>query len=163
MGILWNGVIENGKERLRWDKSNGKIDDKIQVMYNNFAIKSRQIGGSAYLALRAFKIVDRSLKSAYVGVCGSLTQRGLERGCIIDDQDFSMIDDKNWFFDFHKDYTKDESNIVGGSYVLLNENTTRECIMIASGINDKLVSLMEQENTSEKIFRSFYLGLDGYI
>lgn len=148
-------VIENGEERLRWDKSNGKFEDIIQSMYKNFNIKSRQLGGSAYLALRAFKTVDNSLKSAYVGVCGYLTQRDLERGCIIEDQDFSMIDNRDWFFDFHNDYSQDESGIVGRSYVLLDDNATRKGIMIEPGINDKLLSFIEKENTTEKDFTEF--------
>lgn len=148
-------VIENGEERLRWDKSNGKFDDKIQSMYENFNIKSRQLGGSAYLALKAFKTVDRSLKSAYVGVCGNLTKRDLERGSVIDNQDFSMIDNKDWFFDFHNDYSEDETGVVGRSYVLLDENATRKGIMIDPGINDKLLSLIEQKNKIEKDFAEF--------
>lgn len=148
-------VIENGEERLRWDKSNGKFDDIIQSMYKNFNIKSRQLGGSAYLALRAFKTVDRSLKAAYVGVCGSLTKKDLERGGNIGDQDFSMIDNKEWFFDFHNGCSEDSTDIVGRSYVLLNENATRKSIMIDPGINDKLLSFIKKEEEKGKNFTEF--------
>lgn len=148
-------VIEDGEERLRWDKSNGKFDDKIQSMYENFNIKSRQLGGSAYLALRAFKTVDRNLKSAYVGVCGNLTKRDLERGSTISNQDFSMIDNKDWFFDFHNHDSEDESDIVGKSYVLLDENATRKSIMIEPGINDKLLFFINQEEEKGKNFTDF--------
>lgn len=148
-------VIENGEERLRWDKSNGEFDDKIQNMYENFSVKSRQLGGSAYLALRAFKAVDRSLKSAYVGVCGNLTKRDLKRGSIIDDQDFSMIDIKDWFFDFHNDCSENESDVVGKSYVLLDENATRKGIMIDPGINDRLLSFIKQKDKTDKNFVEF--------
>lgn len=148
-------VIENGEERLRWDKSNGEFDDKIQSMYENFNVKSRQLGGSAYLALRAFKTVDRSLKSAYVGICGNLTKKDLKRGSIIEDQDFRMIDNQDWFFDFHNHYSENESDIVGRSYVLLDENATRKSIMIDPGINDKLVSFIKKEEETGKNFTEF--------
>ncbi len=148
-------VIEDGEERLRWDKSNGEFDDKIQSMYENFNIKSRQLGGSAYLALRAFKTVDRNLKSSYVGVCGNLTKRDLERGSIISNPDFSMIDNKEWFFDFHNNNSGDESDIVGKSYVILDENATRKSIMIEPGINDKLLFYINQEEKKGRNFTDF--------
>ena len=47
--------LEEGDEALRWERNNGSFDVKIQEMYENYDFKSKQIGGSAYLALRAFK------------------------------------------------------------------------------------------------------------
>ena len=146
---------DSGKEKLNWDIKNGPFDDKIQELYENYDIKSRQLGGSAFLALRAFKAVDPTLHAAYVGTCGYMNIQDLKRGGVVQDKDFDMIDNKDWFFDYHNSDSKIEDNIIGRSYVILDKNSTRGNIEIDPGINNKLLYFIKQKESQGADFTDF--------
>lgn len=61
--LSFNKKIENGTEIFLNSKSE-ECEEYIQSMYENYEIKSRQLGGSAFLALKALKAVDSSCCSA---------------------------------------------------------------------------------------------------
>lgn len=148
-------ILENGREKLNWDKNNGKFDDKIQELYENYNIKTKQLGGSAYLALRAFKSVDTDLKTAYVGICGCLSEQDLKRGSIVRNEDFKIIDNKEWFFDFHDTSFREKENIIGKSFVILDKNSTRDDIVIDPGINNRLLFFINEKEKQGENFSDF--------
>lgn len=146
--------LENGDEILRWDRSNGSFDTKIQEMYENYDFKSKQIGGSAYLALRAFKAFDNNLNAAYVGVCGKPSQLDMDRGINFNEKDFEMIDNKEWFFNFYNT-GKNDNYVVGRTCVLLDKNSTRGNIVIDPCVNDKLLELIKEKEEGKEAFENF--------
>ena len=146
--------LEEGDEALRWERNNGSFDVKIQEMYENYDFKSKQIGGSAYLALRAFKAFDNNLKAAYVGVCGTPSQLDINRGINFNEKAFEMIDNKEWFFNFYNTES-DGDYIVGRSCVLLDKNSTRGSIVIDPCVNDKLLELIKEKEEEGEDFTDF--------
>lgn len=151
-----NKEIEKGHEALRWDKSNGSFDVKIQDMYENYVFKSKQIGGSAYLALKAFKATDPDLKVAYVGTCGYPTQMDIHRKLNFTEKDFENIDNDEWFFNyFNSDEKIDNKYTIGRSCVLLKSDSTRDHIVIDPEINDILLQLIQEREAGGNNFTEF--------
>lgn len=147
--------IETGPEALRWDKRNGSFDIKIQDMYENFTFISKQIGGSAYLALKAFKAADPSLKAAYVGACGHPTQMDIDRKINFNEKDFKNIDNKEWFFSYYNNKESDDKYALGRACVLLKSDSTRDNIVIDPGINDLLLKLIKNKELNGRSFTDF--------
>lgn len=95
-----------------------------------------QIGGSAFLALKAAFAVDPGLHVSYVGVCGTPTDDDERIGFVKNDRSaFDFLCDKSWlFFD---------DAPPGLSVVRLNEKNERDDINIDPGANDKLEQLIK--------------------
>lgn len=108
-----------------------------------------QVGGSAFLALKAAFAVDPGLHLSYVGVCGTPTDDDEKIGFTKDNKStFEFLYDKSWlFFD---------DAPPGLSVVRLNEKNEREDINIDPGANEKLEQLIKRnEMESSQSFVDF--------
>ena len=93
-----------------------------------------QLGGSAFITLKVIKYIFMHMKTAYVGVCGGLSDFELRFGKTNDlETELEHLDNREWFFTTENRFDRPENRYVAKSVVRLY-NHSRNCIRIAKGI-----------------------------
>lgn len=140
---------EDGEENI--GVPNEVVEDEISELYitgkKNY---STQIGGSALLALKTIKAIDKNISIGFVGVCGLLNDFDKHYGKSLDlKSELSFINDQEWLF-----YTNDDTQInnryIGKAAIKLNKSNTRGNINISLGANDLIIDLIKEEETKGK-------------
>ena len=98
-----------------------------------------QLGGSAFITLKVIKYIFMHMKTAYVGVCGGLSDFELRFGKTNDlETELEHLDNREWFFTTENRFDRPENRYVAKSVVRLY-NHSRNCIRIAPNANNTLL------------------------
>ena len=148
---------DNGEENI--GVPNEVVEEEISELYitgkKNY---STQIGGSALLALKTIKAIDRNISIGFVGVCGQLNNFDIHYGKSLSPKsELLFIDSQEWLF-----YTNDETPInnryIGKAAIRLNKSNTRGNINISLGANDLIIEKIKEQEAEKKVSLVDYLS-----
>lgn len=126
------------------------IEEEIQELHSGGKAAINQIGGSAFLTLKAIKYIDETLSISYVSVCGQLSNLEGRYGAITSVEDeLDFIDNQEWLFYTDND-TPANKRYIGKSVVRLHRNV-RDNIKISVGANSLLTDLIEEKERTEHV------------
>lgn len=139
---------DNGEENI--GVSNEMVEDEISELYitgkRNY---STQIGGSALLALKAIKAIDKNISIGFVGVCGKINDFDKRYGKSLDPKsELSFIDSNEWLF-YTNETTPVENRYIGKAAIKLNRSNTRGNINISLGANDLILDLINKQEVEK--------------
>lgn len=123
---------------------------------------STQVGGSAYLALKAINAIDHGIPLAYVGVCGNTNE--FDKDYVNSwnrDKEFGFFN-KEWFFEIDENATKDDNHLMGQAVAVLH-NHVRSDIGIASAANKRIIEFICKKEKNENICFSDFLAQAKWI
>ena len=82
-----------------------------------------QLGGSAFITLKVIKYIFMHMKTAYVGVCGGLSDFELRFGKTNDlETELEHLDNREWFFTTENRFDRPENRYVAKSVVRIPAN-----------------------------------------
>ena len=131
---------DNGEENIGVPME--VVEDEISELYitakKNY---TTQIGGSALLALKTIKAIDKDISVGYVGVCGQVNNFDKIYGKSLEPKsELSFIDNQDWLF-YTDETTPLENRYIGKAAIRLNKKNTRGNINISLGANDLIIDL----------------------
>lgn len=153
---------DNGEENI--GVPNEVVEDEISELYitgkKNY---STQIGGSALLALKTIKAIDKNISIGFVGVCGQLNNFDIHYGKSLSPKsELSFIDNQEWLF-YTNDDTPIENKYIGKAAIRLNKSNTRGNINISLGANDLIIKKIKEQETENKVSFVDYLSQAKWI
>lgn len=141
-----NSTSDGGREDQGRAKT--EVENEILELYRSGKEPITQIGGSAYLAIKAIKAIDNSLSVSYVGVCGKFNDFDKRYGTNLNiNSEFHNIDNKEWLF-FTDDDTPEDKRYIGKSVVRLHHHV-RDNIKISAGANELILDCIKQKEKTE--------------
>lgn len=153
---------DNGEENI--GVPNEVVEEEISELYitgkKNY---STQIGGSALLALKAIKAIDKNISVGFVGVYGQLNDFDIHYGkCLSPKSELSFIDNQEWLFDTDDD-TPINNRYIGKAAIKLNRSNTRGNINISVGANDLIINKIKEREAEKKVSFVDYLSQAKWI
>lgn len=135
---------DNGEENIGVPME--VVEDEISELYitakKNY---TTQIGGSALLALKTIKAIDKDISVGYVGVCGQVNNFDKIYGKSLEPKsELSFIDNQDWLF-YTDETTPVENRYIGKAAIRLNKKNTRGNINISLGANDLIIDLINKK------------------
>lgn len=142
-----NPTPDGGREDQ--GRTENEVEAQILELYRSGKEPITQIGGSAFLAIKAIKAIDNSLSVSYVGVCGQFNNFDKRYGTNLNiNNELNNIDNKEWLF-FTNDQTPEDKRYIGKSVVRLHHHI-REDIKISAGANNLIVDLIKNKEIEEE-------------
>ena len=122
------------------------FNDHLLQVERDTELSQTQIGGSALLAIKTIKSMCSNLRTAYVGVCGSIPEYSKKYDFPKKQEELesyinSFIDDTSWLF-------TQTDNIIGCSLVKLYKQQ-RQFINIYTGANNSLLNKIQEKGKEE--------------
>lgn len=153
---------DNGEENI--GVPNEVVEDEISELYitgkKNY---STQIGGSALLALKTIKAIDKNISVGFVGVCGQMNKFDIHYGKSLNPKsELSFIDNQEWLF-YTDDSTPINNRYIGKAAIRLNKSNTRGNINISLGANDLIISQIKKQEVEKNISFVDYLSQAKWI
>ena len=122
-----------------------------------------QLGGSAFITLKVIKYIFMHMKTAYVGVCGGLSDFELRFGKTNDlETELEHLDNREWFFTTENRFDRPENRYVAKSVVRLY-NHSRNCIRIAPNANNTLLERIREKEYSGEQTLAGYLSCARWV
>lgn len=148
-----NSAPDGGREDQ--GRPEAEVENEIEELYRSGKEPITQIGGSAYLAIKAIKAIDSTLSVSYVGVCGQFNNFDKRYGTNLNiNNELNDIDNKEWLF-FTNEQTPEDKRYIGKSVVRLHKHI-RDNIKISAGANDLIIDLIKDKESKEnKSFSDF--------
>lgn len=137
---------DSGREDI--GRPENEVENEIVELYRSGKEPVTQIGGSAFLALKAIHAIDKTLSISYVSVCGQLNDFDKRYGNISNiKSELAFIDNQDWLF-YTDDTTPTEKRYIGKSVVRLHKHV-RDNIKISNGANDLLLDCIEKKEKED--------------
>lgn len=142
-----NSIPDGGREDQ--GRTKNEVEDQISELYRSGKEPITQIGGSAYLAIKAIKAIDKTLSVSYVGVCGQFNDFDKRYGTNLNiNNELNDIDNKEWLF-FTNEQTPEDKRYIGKSVIRLHKHI-RDDIKISAGANDLILDFIKNKEIEEK-------------
>lgn len=139
-----------------------EVEKEIEELHRSGKEFTTQVGGSAYLAIKTIKAIDKTLSTAYVGVCGQFNDFDKRYGTNLNINDeLKNIDNKEWLFFTNKE-TPEDKRYIGKSVIRLVHHV-RDDSKIWAGANDLIIELIKNKEREENCSFIDYLAQAKWI